>query len=301
MRLPPDVYRIDLQSHQPSKGYAFFAWRVVVLIFATFVPWMMATAADGQPDRNWVSSWQGAPTPGGTFFSPGCPSDVGLTNQTVRNIVHVSAGGDWVRTRISNEYGANPLQVGMATISLAGTGAATAPGSLHPLQFGGSTSILIAAGGEVISDSVPLEVKALDNLDVSVYLPGSTGLATQHNYADQDNYLAAGDQTGSAIAGPFSTTISCWMFVSGVEVKTSPKVAGTLVAFGDSITDGYLSTNGANRRYPDDLARKLAMRKGRTLAVVNSGIVGNELLAVHPFLPFGHTAPNRFARGRSAS
>jgi lysophospholipase L1-like esterase len=208
----------------------------------------------------------------------------------------VSAGGDWVRARISNEYGANPLQVGMATISLAGTGAATAPGSLHPLQFGGSTSILIAAGGEVISDSVPLEVKALDNLDVSVYLPGSTGLATQHNYADQDNYLAAGDQTGSAIAGPFSTTISCWMFVSGVEVKTSPKVAGTLVAFGDSITDGYLSTNGANRRYPDDLARKLAMRKGRTLAVVNSGIVGNELLAVHPFLPFGHTAPNRFAR-----
>jgi lysophospholipase L1-like esterase len=300
MKLPPDFDRIASKSPQPakhrrSKRNTRFARPVWLLIVSAYVHCITA-GASAQPNRGWISAWQGTPTPGGTFYSPGCPSDVGLTNQTVRNVVHVSAGGSWVRARISNEYGANPLSVGAATIALAGSGAATTPGSLHPLHFGGSTSILIAAGGEAVSDPVPLEVTALANLDVSVYLPGSTGLATQHYYADQDNFLAAGDQTGSAIGGPFSSTISCWMFVSGVEVMAAPKVAGTLVAFGDSITDGYLSTNDANHRYPDDLASKLAMRRGRTLAVVNSGIIGNELLTVRPFLQFGYAAPNRYAR-----
>ena len=248
--------------------------------------------------QNWVATWQGSPTPGGTFYSPGCPSDVGLNNQTVRNIVHLSAGGDTVRVRLSNNAGANPLQVGSATIATAGTGA-TAGGVVTPLHFSGASSIVIAAGGEVLSDPIPMMVHALDNLDVSVYLPGATGPTTQHYFAAQNNYLAAGDATGSATAAPFTHTISCWMFVSGVDVRASERVKGTLVAFGDSITDGYLSTTNANRRYPDDLATALAARKGKTLAVVNAGIIGNELLTIRPQLEFGYTAPFRFARDGS--
>ena len=255
---------------------------------------VVATAQHGQDD--WTATWQGSPTPGGTFYSPGCPSDVGLSNQTVRNIVHIAVGGDRVRARLSNAGGLVPVTVGAATIAEAGAGAGTAAGTLHPLTFAGSTSIVIAAGGEAVSDPVPLNVHALDNVDVSVYLPGSTGPTTQHYYADQGNYLAAGDQTGSAIAGPFTTSISCWMFVSGVDVQASPRVRGTLIAFGDSITDGYLSTMNANRRYPDDLATALAARHGTTLSVVNAGIIGNELLTIRPQLQFGYTAPFRFAR-----
>jgi lysophospholipase L1-like esterase len=243
----------------------------------------------------WIASWQGTPTPGGTFYSPGCPSDVGLNNQTIRNVVHLSLGGDWLRVRLSNNAGSNPLAVGAASLALAGTGAASG-GSLYPLHFNGATSILIAAGGEVLSDPVPLHVSDGTNLDVSVYLPGATGPSTQHYFAAQDNYLAAGDQTGSAMAGPFATTISCWMFLSSVDVVTSPRVKGTLVAYGDSITDGYLSTTNANHGYPDDLAVRFASRNGVTLAVVNAGIIGNELLTIRPQLEFGYTAPARFAR-----
>jgi lysophospholipase L1-like esterase len=243
----------------------------------------------------WIASWQGTPTPGGTFYSPGCPSDVGLNNQTIRNVVHLSLGGDWLRVRLSNNAGSNPLEVGAASVALAGTGAASA-GSLYPLHFSGATSILIAAGGEALSDPVQLQVADGANLDVTVYLPDATGPSTQHYFAAQSNYLAAGDQTESAMADPFTTAISCWMFVSGVDVKTSPKVKGTLVAYGDSITDGYLSTTNANHRYPDDLAARFASRNGVTLAVVNSGIIGNELLTIRPQLQFGYTAPARFAR-----
>jgi lysophospholipase L1-like esterase len=255
-----------------------------------------AITAAQPPSRDWVASWQGTPTPGGTFYSPGCPSDVGLNNQTIRNVVHVSAGGDWVRVRVSNNAGLVPLAVGSASIARSAGGAAAASGTLQPLHFGGESSILIAAGGEALSDPIPMVVNALDTLDVSVYLPASTGPSTQHYYADQDNFLASGDQTASAAAASYPTKISCWMFVSGVDVQASRKVLGTLIAFGDSITDGYLSTNDANHRYPDDLAVALAARKGNTLAVVNAGIIGNEVLTIRPQLEFGYTAPFRFAR-----
>jgi lysophospholipase L1-like esterase len=246
--------------------------------------------------ERWVAAWQGSPTPGGTFYSPGCPSDVGLTSQTVRNIVYISAGGEAVRVRISNAGGANPLKVGSASVAISAGGATTVSGSLHVLQFAGQSSILIAAGGVVVSDPVAFTVEALHELVVSVFLPGSTGPTTQHYFAAQTNYLASGDQTAVEGAAPFTHRISCWMFVSSVDVKTSPRVIGNLVALGDSITDGYLSTTNANRRYPDFLARKLAARNGVTMAVGNAGIIGNELLTIRPQLQFGYPTPARLDR-----
>jgi lysophospholipase L1-like esterase len=292
--------KLRLSGRQPNHDSNLRSFltpgRLVACTGILVLLWASTMTAAESPNHEWVATWQGSPTPGGTFYSPGCPSDVGLNSQTVRNVVHVSAGGDWVRVRLSNNAGLIPLAVGSASIARSAGGAATAPGTLRPLRFGGESSILIAAGGEALSDPIPMTVHALDNLDVSVYLPGSTGPSTQHYYADQDNFLATGDETGSGTATPFSTTISCWMFVSGVDVKGDQKVRGTLIAFGDSITDGYLSTNNANHRYPDDLATKLAARKGNTLAVVNAGIIGNELLTIRPQLEFGYTAPFRFGR-----
>ncbi len=271
---------------------------LTVLTLAALIP---AARASGNPrsreqSDGWVSAWQGSPTPGGTFFSPGCPSDVGLSGQTIRNIVFISAGGRWVRARISNAGGSEPLNVGSATIAISAGNGAVVPGSVHPLSFAGNPSILIAAGGEAVSDPIPMRVEALETLAVSVFLPGSTGLATQHFFAAQDNFLAAGDQSAAIAATDFTQKISCWMFLSGVEVRSSPQVIGTLIALGDSITDGFLSTTNANRRYPDFLAQRLAARRGPTLSVSNAGIIGNELLTIRPQLQFGFPVPARLAR-----
>ncbi len=257
-----------------------------------------ALAADRAPDASgrWVSAWQGSPTPGGTFGSQDCPSDVGLAGQTVRNIVRVSAGGGSVRVRISNAGGGEPLKVGSASVAVSAGGAATVAGTLQPLRFSGQTSIIIAAGGEAMSDPVALKVQPLQTLAVSIYLPDKTGPATQHYFAAQDNFLATGNKTGNVPAKDFARKISCWMFLSGVDVKAAPDVVGALITLGDSITDGYLSTKNANRRYPDFLAQRLASRKGPTLSVINSGIIGNELLTVRPQLQFGYPIPARLAR-----
>ncbi|HET9957617.1 MAG TPA: SGNH/GDSL hydrolase family protein [Polyangiaceae bacterium] len=252
--------------------------------------------ANHERGTQWVAAWQGSATPGGTFYSEGCPSDIGLSDQTVRNLVRTSVAGSAVRVRISNAGGSEPLKVGAASLAISSGDGGTLPGSLRPLRFAGKASTIVAAGAEALSDPVSLSVQALQTLALSVYLPESTGPATQHYFAAQDNFLAEGNQTNSPGAAPFSRKISCWMFVSGVEVRAPSRVLGSLVALGDSITDGYLSTTNANRRYPDLLAERFAARRGPTLSVVNAGIIGNELLTVRPQLQFGYPVPARLAR-----
>ena len=255
-----------------------------------------AYGKDNNGGPHWVASWQGSPMTGGTFFSPGCPSDVGLSNQTIRNIVYLSAGGEKVRVRISNAFGSKPLNVGAATVALSAGGAAVS-GTIHPLTFSGKTSIIVAADSEALSDPVDFSIPPLTTLAISIFLPNSTGLATQHFLAEQTNYLAAGDMTAISSGASFTHKISCWMFLSGVDVETSPRVKGALVTLGDSITDGYLSTANANRRYPDVIARRLAARNGETLSVSSSGITGNELLTNRPVFPlFGVPVPSRLGR-----
>jgi lysophospholipase L1-like esterase len=136
----------------------------------------------------------------------------------------------------------------------------------------------------------------LSDLLVSVYVPGRTGLVTGHPFAAQDNLLATGDRTG-APSGEAFTAIQCWMLVSGVDVRAAGRYSGTVVALGDSITDGFNSTPGANLRWPDDLARRLNALPGATLSVVNAGLVGNELLAPVPGQPqYGIPALDRLNR-----
>jgi hypothetical protein len=245
----------------------------------------------------WVTVWQGSPTPGGTFWSPGCPSDVGLINQTVRNIVYPTAGGGSVRIRLSNAGGLKPLDVGSASIAKSSGGTAALAGAATALSFGGQKSILIGAGGEAFSDPVDIEVSAYEALAISVYLPTATGPATQHYFANQDNWLTSGDQTMVAQAAAFTDDISCWMFVrSGVDVEGAGNLAGILVVLGDSITEGANSTPHVNQRYTDYLARRLLARPGTKLAVANAGIIGNELLTVRTdFIQFGYPAPARLA------
>lgn len=252
---------------------------------------------DRDQDGHWVASWQGSPMTGGTFFSPGCPSDVGLNNQTVRNVIFLSAGGNKVRVRLSNAYGSNPLNVGAATVAISAGGAATIPGTSHTLRFNGKTSIVIAADSEVLSDPVDLSIPPLSTLAVSIFLPNNTGLSTQHFLAVQTNFIASGDMTDVNDATGYKQNISCWLFLSGVDVLTSPRVKGALITLGDSITDGYLSKTGANHRYPDFLARKLAALQGETLSISSAAITGNELLTNRAVFPqFGVAVPSRLAR-----
>lgn len=233
-----------------------------------------ARQADPQTGRHWVGTWAASPqTPADTWDHPAAFGD-----QTLRQIVHVSMGGDTLRVRFSNAFGRQPLVIGAASIALSAGGAAIVPGTSRPLTFGGHASITVPAGAPALSDPVALHVPPLANLAISLYLPDSTRATTYHGMAMQTAYISPpGDHT-AADTMPTAGTAKHWFLLTGVSVR-APRDAGAIVALGNSITDGNASTVDANARWPDDLARRLehAHDMGR-LAVLNEGISGNRLL-----------------------
>lgn len=241
----------------------------------------------GQSFPAWVGTWAASPMSGSVnAFNPTtCPAGPGgFTNQTVRNIVYTSVGGDRVRIRLSNVFGTAPLTIGDASVAVAETGAETVPGTMRQLEFNGQTSVTIPVGDEVVSDPVQLTVRPLEDLAVSVFVPSMSGPATYHATAIQDSFVStAGDFATTDSAASYQTTITCWMFADGVDVPGSPRVTGSVVAFGDSITDGFQSDTNANDRWPNVLARRLDALGGPTLSVVDEGISGNQLLTDSAF------------------
>ena len=211
------------------------------------------------------------------------PADIGgvYSDTTVRNIVHTSIGGSGLRIRLSNAFGSGPATFDDVQAGDQLSGAATVPGTNRRVTFSGLTSVTIPKGAEALSDPLPGTVAPGTNLAVSVHWTGFTGEATGHADAQQNNYASPpGDVAGSDNASSFyPNTYGYWYFVDGV-VLDAPKQTGEVVALGDSITDGYRSTVGANRRWPDDLARRLLpLPAPRQLSVANQGISANDVTA----------------------
>lgn len=210
-------------------------------------------------------------------------------DSTFRNIVHISLGGPSVRVTLTNEFGVTPLEVGNAHIAYGAGDGSIRPSSDHRLTFGGNISLMIPAGGFVVSDPVPMSVDDRSDLAVSVYLPNQTiANPTCHQLAESTNYIVSGDNAGEATIEN-ARTYTSWCFVKGIDVQAGDKAA-TIVALGDSITDGARSTLNANRRWTDYLALRLREdKKTAHFSVLNQGISGNRIL-------FDGAGPNAISR-----
>lgn len=263
--------------------------RAVGLVALAVLATSLVSGSGGAPvtaaGSRWVAGWAASPVEGSAIPWSDCPAGEGLADQTVRNVVFVSAGGSQVRVRITNTFGERALRVGRASVAVQGADAAAVPGTMRLLTFAGRTGVTVAAGGRALSDPVPLAVAPLSTLLVSVYVPEATGPITNHPFTAQGNYLASGDRALAPTGDGYGDT-PCWMFIDGVDVKASSRTVGSVVALGDSITDTSATTGNANRRWPDALARRLAAKPGPTLSVVNAGLGGNRLLAPRDGEPY---------------
>ncbi|MEU6572229.1 SGNH/GDSL hydrolase family protein [Streptomyces sp. NPDC046805] len=231
------------------------------------------------PLSAWTGTWEAAPS--GT--APALPG------AAIRNVVHISAGGRVLRVRLSNRFGTGPLTLGAVTVALRrAAGPDAVPGSMRTATFGGAPTAVVPAGRDLVSDPVRLAVPAAADLLVTVHTPTDSGPATYHRAALQTSYVAlrgggpAADDEGG---GAYTVTTGHWYYVTGVDVG-GPAAVGSVVAVGDSLTDGAGSTRDANHRWPDRLADRL---RSRGLGVLNAGINGNRLLV-------DGTGPNALSR-----
>ena len=242
----------------------------VVLMLAT-VPG--AHGAKPTPPDRWVGTWAAAP-----MAMANDKGKFGAADTTYREIVHVSLGGPVVRVALSNEFGTDPLTIGAAHVALRAKDDGIQLISANALTFGGKSSVVIPPGGTVVSDDAAMALPAFADVAVSVFVPAQPmQMVSMHGFADQTSYRVVGNEVGRAsLSAP--KTMASWPFVKGVAVRV-PAGNAAVVCFGDSITDGALSTRDANQRWPDLLARRLAGNKGtKGLGVLNEGIGGNRVL-----------------------
>jgi lysophospholipase L1-like esterase len=239
----------------------------------------------------WVGTWATVPT----AVPPANVTPVAtFDDQTLRQVVHVSVGGDTVRVRFSNEFGTAPLVIGAAHVAggVSGAGAGAVPdqiaeGTDRALTFGGRAAVTVPPGAPMLSDPVALDVPAGSHLVVSIYLPERTEGRTVHAFAVRHNVVAAGNVAAETKVAPTSV-IDQWYFLTGVSVRAHagrtgrrghPGRTASIVVLGDSITDGAVTTVDADRRWPDLLAARLrATPDLKHLGVLNEGISGNRLL-----------------------
>jgi lysophospholipase L1-like esterase len=275
------------------RSTAVGAAAVAAALAAILAPQPIA-GASAHPAARWSATWASAmqpPVAGNPTTGPNW-SD-GFSDQTVRQVVRVSAGGRQVRVRLSNLYGTKPLHVTGATIARTRDGATAEPGTVRSLTFHGARSATIPAGRTAASDPAALPVAALESLTITLFFAGSTGPSTFHEDGLTASYRAAGDHRFDTGAAAFANETShSFYYLTGVDV-TGGRTRGTVVTFGDSITNGHNSTVGGNDRYSDALARRLVLAH-RPLAVANSGISGNLLL--HQLACFGEKGVTRFQR-----
>jgi lysophospholipase L1-like esterase len=271
------------------------------------------TALPGQPTSlHWVTSWTGSahgPYPTGnasaqpnlSFVFP-VPAS-GARDQSFRLIVKPDIWGSQMRLRLSNVFGTAPVTFDGVFAGVQMSGAALMPGTNRPVSFRGKSSVTIAPGESAWSDPVNLPVVTPSQfvgrkLAVSFHIGGESGPMTWHAKSLTTSYLSAGPASGSKgseegeTSFPFSTT--SWYFLDAVDMMASA-TTHTIVAFGDSITDGTASTLNGDDRWPDVFSRRVHTAYASRFSVVNAGIGGNQIVG-----PPQYTALKPFSGGPAA-
>lgn len=266
---------------------------VLIAALSALLPGLVSIAA---AQDHWVATWAASPqAPRFAIPRPAAPAPSGapaatppptpaptapaFNNQTVRMIVRTSVGGRRARVQLSNAFGTAPLKVGAAHIALREKDSAIVPASDHALTFSGQPSFTIPPGADILSDPVDIDIPKLGDLVISVYVPGEVAVPTAHLTGLHTTYTSKpGDFTGAAWIDDAAKS-QAWYWISSVDVL-APRDARTIVAYGDSITDGATSTPDTDSSWPSQLARRLLANKATAdVAIVNQGISGNRLLS----------------------
>lgn len=265
-------------------------------VLLTFLAAPLPLVAQAPNDTgHWVSTWatslELAPTqmetpkvPSGVVapdFSkmkpPGLPVPANLSDQTVRMIAHVSIGGTRLRVQLSNAIGRRAVTLNEVRIAPRLTGSSVDAGRSHLLTFGGKTAVTLPPGALIASDPIDFALKPASDLAVSLYVHDPSGPPTAHIIGLHTGYVSKGNTTASpSLQHPDQITSYLWL--SSIDVQTKPG-AFSIVALGDSITDGFRTSMDGDHAWPTLLAKRLLQAKtALPVSVLNQGVSGNEVL-----------------------
>lgn len=210
-------------------------------------------------DAGWAGTWA---APADQLVTP--PSG-GLKDRTIRTVIDPSVTGTQVRITLQNPNPNEPMTVGAASIGAqAGTDTATVAAPTA-LKFGGSASVTIPAGGEVVSDAAAYPAGGTGKLVVSTYFTSAVTKAPVHGFVP--SYLSAGNRTGEQVQS--GTKIDGVYYLAGVQIAVNN--GGTVVVLGDQFSahaDNWVD------RLPDALRQEGGQVPGGLVNASRAGVDG---------------------------
>ncbi len=269
----------------------------VLLAFSILFTVAMVGQSGSLPSENWVVTWatsqEMAPAvqerpviPPGTKMpdfsamrGPRRPTQIpkDVADQTVRMIVHTSIAGKKLRLELSNSFGKSVVSIGSAHVAIRTSESSVDTASDRQLTFSGSPSVNIGPGVVIISDPFNLDVKAMSDLAVSLYVVKSEGTPTNHTPGLHTAYISKGDTSASA-SMPEPTPTTSYLWLRSIDVVASANDFA-VACLGDSITDGFATTVDKDQAWPTLLAKRFSEKKsGPHVAVINEGISGNQVI-----------------------
>ena len=220
-------------------------------------------------ENHWVGTWACAPYDPLAANQPPSP---GLSNNTLRQIVRVSIGGDTVRLKFTNATSTSATAITAANLAVSNAGTdAINTSTITPLTFGGNASATMAAGATLMSDPVAFHLDTSMKVAITIHYGSAPTNPTGHVGARTPSYLLAGEKsTAASFTG--ATTAEHWYSISSIDVR-APATSYAVAAFGNSITDGYGLTGGLQNRWTDWLSHALLTGPStREVGVLNLGI-----------------------------
>lgn len=219
-----------------------------------------------QAQTRWTATWATA------IEAPLAESDMpktSMTNSTLRQVIHVSIGGDKLRMQLSNEKSQQPVEIKSVYIADTDGGKAIDQKTAKYLTFNGSRSATIEPGKAVYTDVAQYKLKPLQRLSVTISYGNTPVKATTHRGSRTTSYLAQGEVAPKADFAEVEK-FEHWYSIAALEVE-APASTRCIACLGNSITDGRGTTTDAQNRWTDVLAEQL----GGKVAVINLGIGGN--------------------------
>ena len=282
------IRNICVYKFIPSFRHSFVTLPVLAGLFFTLTSFSFCSFAD-----EWVGTWSTAPQ----LIEPrNMPPEPGLSHNSLRQIVHVSLGGDSLRMRFSNEFSTSPVTLAAVHIAISAGGSAIEPNSDQTLRFNGESQVTMKPGAAVTSDPFRFALKPRTDLTITIYFGDTSPDVTGHPGSRTTSYLLPGNKVSAA---DFSGAIQTdhWYIINSIDVMATESAAAVVV-LGNSITDGRGSGTNKQNRWPDELARRLQENPGtRHVAVLNEGIGGNcvlrDCLGPSALSRFGHDVINQ--------
>ena len=203
------------------------------------------------------------------------PSD--LKDRTVRMVVRISTGGSRIRINLSGSLGRPPVKLQSAHIAVYKSDGSIVPGTDHEITFNNKPACTILPGVLLLSDPVDMDVAPFTDLAVSLYFPEETGPPTEHRLGLHTTYISKGNAAAQEIM-PDPEKTYAYLWLAGIDVLAAADDF-SIVALGDSITDGFGTTLDANKTWPVLLAKRLSDASGtKKISVINQGVSGNQVL-----------------------